>query len=160
MVISIFAATYNLFSQASSTDARRFNRWAFFMSIRQVIDYFNNLLSAAYLRWYLYIRISITRLAIDCTLAVKRAAVFFALDLTYNLIMAKKTTTELLTVQITLAQMRLLDYVSHLDAYDRVKDLNNIIYNAVGSDTTNDESMRQMLLLSDAMLDIAFENKA
>lgn len=86
-----------------------------------------------------------------------RGQPFFCSRLTSNLILSKSS-IELLTVQITPAQLRLLDHISPLDAYDRVKDINNIIYNAVGSDTTDDESMRQMLLLSDAILDIAFEN--
>lgn len=112
MIIYTFVATYNLFSQAVCNDARRFNRWAFFMPIRQVIDCYNNFLSAAYLEWYLYIRISITRLAIDCTLAVKRAAVFFCPRFNVQSNMSKKTTTELLTVQITPAKGAILDFFS------------------------------------------------
>lgn len=161
MIIYTFVATTNFFCKARHTDARYVStRRAFFMPIRQVIDSIYNLLSAACLRWYLsYPHFNFLPCK-ELVVGGEEGSRFYCPRLTTNSIMSKKTTTELLTVQITPAQMRFLDLCLHLDAYDRVKDLNNIIYNAVGSDTTDDESMRQMLLLSDAMMDIAFEHKA
>ena len=159
MIFSIFAPTYNFFCQASSTDARRFNRWAFFMPLSLILGLSYSFLSAAYLEWYLYIRISISRLAKSCTLAVKRAAVFFALNLTYNSIMSNPQ-LELQKVHITPAQKSLLDFITHASAKSVATHLLTLNMSACDADCPDVESIEQVMQLAKIVYEVALEGKA
>jgi hypothetical protein len=159
MMFSIFAPTNN-FPYKASNNARRFNRWAFFMPIRQVIDCLNNALSAACLRWYLYIRILITRFAMNYTLAVKRAAVFYCPRLTYNSIMSKTTNpqAELITVQVTPCQLAILNHFHKRDANDYAKILRSVCIAALSSNSDNREEISAVMWLAEAVQDLATEH--
>lgn len=115
MNIDNFVATSNFITRRDYNARCVSTRRAFFMPNRQVIDSIDKNLSAACLKWYSVIRISIFRLAMSCLLAVKRAAVFYCPRLTSNSIMSK-TTQPTVTVKITPVQEQILDF--YLDPRD------------------------------------------